>query len=95
MQSGQVENRNVEGLAGAKVRQPSPARSCGEVDLGPAETAWWEVPLPCCFDCRGRLEWCEADALPGTRRCVNCGAVFNVVSTSDGRVRLRREQLYQ
>lgn len=66
-----------------------------EVDLGPADTAWWEVPLPCCFDCRGDLRWCEAGYVPGTRRCRNCGALFNVINTADGRVRLQRETLYQ
>ncbi len=76
------------------LRDPLESR-CGDVDLGPAQTAWWEVPLPCCFDCKGRLEWGAADQVPGTRRCVSCGAVFNVVSTSDGRVRLRRESLYR
>jgi hypothetical protein len=52
------------------------------IDLGPITGALWEIRLPACPDCQGRLVWAEDGYLPGTRRCTGCGSLFSVQTES-------------
>jgi len=64
-----------------------------DVDMGPMDGAWWEVPLPPCPDCGGKVVRYEACCGPATRRCAACGSVFNVCSRAD-HCHLIREQFH-
>lgn len=51
------------------------------VVVAPAtDTPWFNLLLPPCPDCAGRIAWAEAGLVPGARECVSCGSRFTVAT---------------
>lgn len=56
------------------VTDPTPV----EQVFGPITNGWYDVPLPPCPDCSGKIVWAEAGYAPGARQCTSCGSMFSV-----------------
>lgn len=75
-------------IRGEMVDDDGQTASLGQL---PPCSAWWDLALPPCPDCGGRLYWFEAGYVPGTRKC-DCGSLFSV-QCDKGKAFVRRERM--
>jgi len=61
---------------------------------GPNQSEF-DLPLPPCPDCGGRVVWDEAGNVPGSRKCLACESQYNYSRDRvTGEVYLIRERYY-